>query len=181
MAIDVTGLILVILFFIKGYSRGLVVALFSFIAIFLGITLSLKFSHALAEWLLAKGWVNSGWALVLSYVIMFTAVVLLVRIVARLIQKSMEMVMLGMLNRIGGGVLYVLLGAILWSTLLWLGEQLHVITSSMTAGSMTFAFFTKLAPILFSVIGHLLPFVKDLFINLQHFFDHVNQNHVGAH
>lgn len=37
MALDVIGIILIVLFFIRGYMKGLIVALFSVLAILLGI------------------------------------------------------------------------------------------------------------------------------------------------
>ena len=184
MALDVIGIILIILFFIRGYTRGIIVALFSVLAILLGIIVALKLSHALAAWLLAKGYVTSGWAQLVSYVVLFVIVVLIVRLIARLIQKAVEGMMLGVVNKLIGGLLYAFLGAVFWSSLLWIGSRMHIITPETIAASKTYSWLSALAPWFFEQVGKLLPFAKDIFSNLEHFFDTVNQKlpeHVGAH
>lgn len=184
MALDVTGIIIIILFFIRGYTRGIILALFSLAAILLGIIISLKFSQSLSTWMLAKGWIANGWALLISYIILFTFVVIIVRLLAKLIQKAFEAIMLGFVNRIAGGLVFALLGAILWSTFLWIGAHMHLLSAEMIASSKTYSTLSLLAPKVFEIIGALLPFAKHIFDNMQHFFDTINQNipaDVGAH
>src|SRR5258708_2558765 len=97
MILDVVGIILIILFFIRGYMRGFIVAVFSVLAILLGILCALKFSQVLSAWMLEKGYVTSGWVQIISYVVLFIGVLLLVRLLARMIQKAAEGMMLGSL------------------------------------------------------------------------------------
>ena len=184
MAIDVIGIILLILFFIRGYYRGFIVAAFSVLAILLGVLCALKLSQSLAAWLLAKGYVTSGWVQVVSYVLLFVAVVLVVHLIAKLLQKAVEGLMLGIINRLAGALLYLFLGAILWSSFLWIGGRMNIIGPETINASKTYPFFSKLAPWFFDLAGRLLPFVKDTFIKLEHFFDAVNQKtpgNVGTH
>lgn len=79
MALDIIGIILIILFFIRGYMKGIIVAAFSLLAIVLGAICALKLSHLLAEWLFKKGYITSGWGQLISYIILFLVVVVLVR------------------------------------------------------------------------------------------------------
>jgi len=184
MVLDVIGIILVILFFIRGYTRGIIVAAFSVIAILLGILCALKLSQSLATWMLAKGFITSGWAQVISYIILFVGVVLIVRLIARLLQKAVEGMMLGVVNKLIGGLLYTFLGIILWSSLLWIGARMNIITPETIASSKTYHYVSGIAPWFFEMAGKLLPFVKDTFSNLEHFFDTVNQKipgNVGTH
>ena len=184
MALDVIGIILVILFFIRGYMRGIILAAFSVIAILLGILCALKLSQSFAAWMLAKGYITSGWAQVISYVLLFIVIVIIVHLIARLIQKAIEGLMLGFVNRLLGGILYVFLGVIFWSSLLWIGAKMNIITPELIAASKTYHWLSCIAPWFFEQAGKLLPFVKDTFSNLEHFFDTINQklpDHVGAH
>ena len=184
MVLDVVGIILIVLFFIRGYMKGFIVALFSVLAILLGILCALKLSQTFSAWMLAKGYVSSGWVQVVSYVLLFIVVVILVRLFGRLIEKAVETLMLGILNRLIGGLLYAFLGAILWSSVLWIGSRMHIITPETIAASKTYVMLSGMAPWFFEQAGRFLPFVKDTFINLQHFFDAVNQKlpgNVGAH
>jgi membrane protein required for colicin V production len=184
MVLDVIGIILIILFFIRGYTRGFIVAAFSVVAILLGILCALKLSQSFAAWLLVKGYITSGWAQVVSYTVLFIGVVLIVRLIARLLQKAVEGMMLGVANKLIGAVLYAFLGAVLWSSFLWIGARMNMITPETIATSKTYHWLSALAPWFFEQAGRLLPFVKDTFTNLEHFFDTVNQKipgNVGAH
>lgn len=182
MILDVTGLILIILFFIRGYMRGFILAAFSVVAILLGIICALKLSHAFAAWLLANGYITSGWAQLVSYIVLFIVVVLLVRLIANLIQKAMEGMLLGVVNKLAGGLLYVFLGIVLWSSVLWIGSKMNIITAETISTSKTYTWVSGIAPWFCEQVGKLWPFVKDTFSDLQHFFDTLNQkDHVGAH
>src|ERR1017187_7441977 len=98
MILDVIGIILILLFFIRGYIKGIILAAFSVLAILLGILCALKLSQTLSTWLLAKGYISSGWVQVISYVLLFIVVVLIVRLIGKLIEKAMDGLMLGMVN-----------------------------------------------------------------------------------
>jgi len=184
MVIDVVGIILIVLFFIRGYMKGFIVAAFSVLAILLGVLCALRLSQSFAAWMLANGYTSSGWAQVISYIILFTGVVLVVRLVAKLIEKALEGMMLGMVNKLIGGLLYSFLGAVLWSSFLWIGTRMHAMTPETIASSKTYSSLSALAPWFCGQAGKLLPFVKDTFSMLQHFFDTINQQpgaDVGTH
>ncbi len=181
--LDIVGVILIILFFIRGYLKGLIVAAFSMLALLLGIICSLKLSQSFSEWLLKNGYVSSGWVQIVSYVVLFIGVFLLVRLLARLIQSAIEGMALGIFNKLAGGLLYAFTGAVLWSSLLWLGSKMHIITAQAIADSKTYPWLSQLAPWFFEQAGKLLPFAKDVFSKLEHFFDTVNHKtaDVGTH
>lgn len=183
MALDIVGVLLITLFFIRGYMKGFIVAAFSVVAILLGIICSLKLSQAFASWLMENGYAGSGWAQVISYLALFIGVILLVRLLARVIEKALGGMMLGIANKMIGGLMYAFLAAILWSSLLWIGARSHLISQELIAASKTYNWFAKLAPWFFDVVGGMLPFAKDTFSKLDHFFNTVNQKpaNVGAH
>lgn len=175
MALDIIGVTLIIVFFIRGYMKGLIVAVFSVIAILLGIICSLKLSGKLATFLFDKGWVTSGWGQVISYALLFIAVVLIVRLIAKAIETSARALMMGWINSGIGGLFYAFMGAVIWSSFLWIGNEMQLIDESTKTASVTYTYFAPLAPWLFERIGKVWPMVKDIFGNLQEFFNSVNQ------
>lgn len=173
-----------LLFFIRGYMKGIIVAVFAVLSILLGIICALKLSGVLASWLLELHLVNSGWGQLISYAILFIGVVLIVRLIARAIQSTLHLAMLGWLNGLIGGLLYAFLAAVVFSSVLWISNQMHLLSPETIAYSKTYVYIAPLAPWVFDHIGTLLPFAKNVFSDLQHFFDHVNQqlpDHVGTH
>ncbi|XZF12353.1 CvpA family protein [Chitinophagaceae bacterium MMS25-I14] len=184
MILDVIGLILIIALFIRGYRKGLIVAVFAVLALLLGIICALKLSGSFASFLLEKGWVTSGWAQIISYIILFIGVIWIVRAGGKLIEKTVEAVWLGLFNNLSGGLLYAFIATVIWSSCLWIGNHAHFFTPETIAASKTFNWFSPVAPWVFAHIGSVLPFAKGLFGDLQHFFDQVNQHmpeHVGTH
>lgn len=174
--LDFIGITLLIVFFIRGYMKGIVVALLSVLSIVFGIIFSLKLSSLLANYLLDKGWVNSSWALVVSYAILFTCVLIAVRLLGNAIKSSLRLVMLGWIDGIAGGLLYALAAAICWSSVLWMGDQVHLINPEAKTASRTYAYFIDLAPWAFEKAGALLPFAKNLFAEMGHYFDKIDIN-----
>jgi membrane protein required for colicin V production len=173
MALDIIGIALVLLFFIRGYMKGLVVAIFSLLAIILGIICSLKLSGTLATFLQKHG-VSSGWVQIVSYIILFIAVFLLVRLLAKAVESALKVSALGWLNGLIGGLIYAFMMAFIWSSFLWLASQMNLIKPETIAASKTYPFFSKLAPWLFEKIGVIWPMVKNIFGDLQHSFGNVN-------
>ena len=184
MVLDFIGLTIIIIFFIRGYMKGIIVAAFSVLAVVLGIICALRLSGLLAQWLLERGLVTSGWGQLISYAILFFGVLLLVRLLAKSVQKLAQLTMLGWLNGVMGGFLYAFMAAVIWSSLLWIANQMHLISPETKVYSRTYTYLEPLAPWVFQHIGKLLPFAKDVFANLKEFFDNVNQTlpeHVGTH
>ncbi len=180
MILDIIGILLLIIFFVRGYMKGLIVAVFSVLSIILGIILSLRLSERVSSFLLEKHIVSSAWVQPLSYIAIFICVVLLVRLIAKAIDTSANLVMLGWLNKLICGLLYAFLISVLWSTLLWIATRMQLVKPETIAASVTYPYFSKLAPWLAEHIGSVIPVAKDVFHDLEQFFNKVN-GYVGTH
>lgn len=180
MILDLIGIILLIIFFVRGYMKGIIVAAFSVIAIILGILVSLRLSEKLSSYLLEKQIITSAWVQPVSYIAIFIGVVLIIRLIAKALETSFDAVMLGWLNKLIGGILYAFIIAMLWSTLLWIGTKMQLIKPETIARSITYPYFSKLAPWLAHHISNILPAAKNLFSDLEQFFTKAT-SHVGTH
>src|SRR5436190_11370237 len=101
MLIDLTFAILLILAIIKGYQKGLIIAVFSIIAFVIGLAAALKLSAVVAAYLKDSVSVSAKWLPFIAFAVIFFAVIILVRLGAKLVEKAFQVVMLGWLNRIG--------------------------------------------------------------------------------
>ena len=179
MLLDIIGISLLVLFFIRGYRKGIIVALLSVVGLVLGVVVSLKLSGALAGWLHAQDIAGARWALLISYVLLFVGVILLVRLIARLLEGSIKSLMLGPVNGLVGGLLYSLLAAFAWSALLWLAHRVHLLDPDTLAGSVTYSWFAPVAPRVVSLMGSLLPFAEGILAELESLFDDFNKKLPG--
>jgi len=175
MILDIIVAIILILAVIKGYRQGLIVALFSAIAFIIGLAAALKLSAVVADHLGKAVKVSDKWLPIISFAVVFLIVVLLVRLGARFIQKTVELAMLGWLNRIGGILLYAGLYILIFSILLFYADQLGVIKPETKAESVTYNYIQPWGPKMMDGLGKIIPVFKGMFRDLEDFFDSVSK------
>ena len=171
MIIDIAFLLIIVIACVKGYRTGLIIALFSIIGFIAGIAAALKFSTVVAE-KLGGNFNNLGkWLPFISFLLVFLVVIVIVNLGAKLIQKSVELVLLGWLNRIGGIVLYLLLYSILFSIFLFFMVQLKILSETTISSSKLYPVVQPVGPFVINSIGSIIPWFKGIFIELQEFFN----------
>lgn len=170
MLIDIAFLIVMILAIFKGLRKGLILGIFSLIAFIIGIAAALKFSAIVAGYLKSNVSAPAKWLPLISFVLVFVAVVLLINIGARLIRKIMRFAMLGWLDRLGGTVLYVVIYCIIFSVFLFFGDKLFLIGHSTIESSKIYPYISPWAPKVIDNLGNVIPIFKDMFAQLQDFF-----------
>ncbi len=171
MLIDIAFFLVMILAVFKGFTKGFVVGIFSFIAFIIGLAAALKLSAIVAHHFEKSAGTFIKWLPVLSFALVFIVVVLLINIGARIIKKTLSIVMLGWLDRIGGIVLYVIIYTIIFSVILFFGEKMFLIKPATVAASGVHDFVAPWGPKLMNNLGKIIPVLKDLFSQLQAFFE----------
>jgi membrane protein required for colicin V production len=175
MLLDIVLVILLILAIIKGYQRGLIVGIFSFIAIIVGLAAAMKLSTVVSGYIGESIRVSDQWLPVISFVIVFIIVVLLIRLGANLIQKTAEISMLGWVNRLGGILFYIAIYAMVYSVVLFYADQLQLVQSDAHEKSISYEYIKPLGPKIIGGFGSFVPLFKGMFTDLQSFFDGVAQ------
>jgi membrane protein required for colicin V production len=175
MFLDILFLIILVLGCIKGLRRGLIVGLFSFIAVIVGLAAAMKLSTVAADYIGTAVKVSDRWLPVISFIVVFILIVLLIRLGANLLQKAVEAVMLGWVNRIGGMILYAAIYILVYSVILFYAEQVHIIQPETIEKSVTYSFVQPLGPWFINGIATVLPFFRDMFSELSQFFGGVAQ------
>ena len=174
MLIDAIFTILVIVACIKGYSKGLIIALFSLAAFFIGLAAALKLSAVVAVKLAEHTGSGGKWLPVISFAIIFIIVVLLVNTGGKLLQKTAEMIMLGWLNKLAGICFYLLIYMLIFSIFLFYGKQVQLLNPETIKSSITYTYIEPLAPGIFQLLGSIFPLFKGIFAELTGFFEGVS-------
>lgn len=174
MILDIIVVIILILAIIKGYQRGLIIGLFSFIALFVGLAAAIKLSTVVAGYIGKSVKVSDQWLPIIAFAVVFIIVVLLVRLVAKLIEKSVQFAMLGWVNRIGGIIFYTALYLTIVSVLLFYAEQIKLLQPATIDKSVTYHYIQPLGPKAINALGSVLPFFKNMFQQLQDFFGNLS-------
>ena len=172
MILDIIIAVILILAVIKGYRQGLIVALFSVLAFIVGLAAAIKLSVVVIGNAVK---ISDKWLPIISFAVVFLIVVLLVRLGAKFLQKSVELAMLGWVNTIGGILLYAGLYIFIFSILIFYADHLGFIKSETKNESVAYAYVQPWGPKLMDGLGKIIPVFKGMFKDLEDFFDGVSK------
>lgn len=176
MIIDVAFLVVMIIAFFKGFTKGFIVGIFSFIAFLIGLAAALKLSAIVAHHFETSAGISGKWLPVISFALVFIVVVILVNIGARILKKAVSMVMLGWVDKLGGIILYILIYTIIFSVILFFGTKTLLIKPETVASSSVYDYVSPWGPKVINSIGKMIPAFKDLFLQLESFFGNIGHN-----
>ena len=179
MFIDVVCLILILWAAFKGLRNGFIVGVFSFLAFIIGLAAALKLSTLAAEYIGANTTIGARWIPFIAFAAVFLIVVLLVRLGAKAIEGVLRIAMLGWLNKLGGVLLYLLLYLFIFSIILFYAEQLHLIKEETMNNSVAYPYIKPLGPKFIDALGYIIPFFKNMFTELEVFFEGMTQKESG--
>ncbi len=163
MVFDGIVLILICISFYRGWKKGILWAIFSMVSVVIGILLSLKLSHQVADYLFKQNIMTSQYTLLISFILIFVLVVFLFRFGIKLVEKLLEAVLLGWANKILGGVLYSLMTIFIVSTLVWLFNQVNILGPELKKDAKTYTYIEPISPKVIELGSDYLPLMKNLF------------------
>jgi membrane protein required for colicin V production len=102
--LDIIILIPLVIFILKGLKKGLVIEIVSLIALFFGILAGIYLSDFVAAWLVKYWALNASYTYGVAFIMIFVAVIILMRIIAKTIEKFLDLTALGFFNKILGAV-----------------------------------------------------------------------------
>lgn len=175
MIVDIIFLILVLMALVKGYRHGFIMAAFSVIALIAGLAAAMKLSVIAAGYLKDSTNLSAKWLPVVSFLLVFVAVVILIKVVSALLQKAAEVVMLGWLNKLAGIVLYLAVYTIVFSVALFYADKIHLLNSDALTASKTYPYIRPCGPVVVDSIGTVIPVFKNMFHELEAFFGKIGR------
>lgn len=159
----------------KGYTRGFIVSVVSFFAIVVGLAAAVKLSVIMANWLQQSTHINSQWLPFLSFTIVMIGVILLLRLLANMLQKSVEFLLMGWANKMGGMLFYVIIYTLIFSVVLFYANKMSILKQNTIAASTCYSFVQPWGIKAINGFGKIIPIFKDSFTQLSTFFDSVGK------
>jgi len=175
MLLDLIFAVVIVLAVIKGYQRGFVVGLFSLVSVIIGLAAAMKLSTVVAGYIGKSVKISEQWLPVISFAVVFLVVILLIRLGARAIEKTVELALLGWVNKIGGIILFAAIYITVFSVLLFYAEQMKLLQPDTINKSVTYSFVQPWGPKAINGFGSVIPVFKDMFSELEQFFDGVSK------
>lgn len=143
-----------------GLRNGLIKQIVSLCVLFFGIKLSLQFSEPVSTWLSQHITASTFAMKTISFVVIFSVVAIVLSLVGRLIERIVQITLLGWVNKILGVILSFLFFLIILSVLIYFLDSanslIHIIPQEKINGS-------KLYPALLDFSKFIFPYFKELF------------------
>jgi membrane protein required for colicin V production len=154
--IDIVLGIILILAAINGFKKGLIAEVASLAALILGIWGAIKFSYITSEFLIENFNLKTDYLNLISFAVTFVVIVILVHVVSSAVNKLVETVMLGFVNKLAGVVFGILKSALILSIILVLfdkiDEDVHILSESAKENSRMYEPIRSFAPTIFPFI-----------------------------
>jgi membrane protein required for colicin V production len=109
----------------KGLKNGLFVEIASLAAIVIGLYGAIKFSYIAGNYLSQNMDWDENYIKLTAFIITFLAIVILVNMAGKILTKIADFAMLGLLNKIAGGIFGVIKTAVILGTLLYFFESVN--------------------------------------------------------
>ena len=140
--------------------------LVSLLAFIIGIIIAFKTLHLGIE--LIRPYLDTDSLLpVISFILIFAAVVIGITLGGKLIKKFLDYTLLGNLDDIGGAIVGFLKWSFGLSVIFWLMNRAQiVIPDSITEDSILFPYLVKYGPFLIDSFSNIIPFGKGIVDNI---------------
>ena len=143
-----------------GLKKGLVKLLISFCTVYFGITLSLRFSAPVIEWIGGHLKISPFAAKTISFVLIFFGIAIVFSLFGRLVEKVLQITLLGWVNRLLGLAVSCLIFIVALSSIIFLVDSannlMHFISEEQIGAS-------KLYPLLLDLAKQIFPYFKQIF------------------
>ena len=170
MFLDIIVVCVMLIAIFKGYSKGMVSTIFSFLAIVIGFVIAFKFSAFVATWLQKSTNIPTYWLPFISFIIIVVAIIFVAKISSSIVENIFQVALLEWFNKLCGVVIFVALYAIVLSGFLFFLEKMSLLKPETLSNSKTYDILQPIAPKVLAFFGTILPFVKESLHELESFF-----------
>ncbi len=118
--LDIVLLVPLLLFAFNGYKKGIIIEIATLAALVLGIYAALFFSGYTANLLTGSFNISTEYLNIIAFIVTFIGVLIVVMFIGKLLEKVINLLMLGIVNKLAGALFGILKGALLLSILIFL-------------------------------------------------------------
>lgn len=164
---DITLLIMLGFGAVKGYMRGFVVELFSFIAFFIGLFLALELTIPISKSIFGS---TSYFeiAAILVFIALFILLSLAIKAGAKALKNMIDMTIFGSVDNLAGAFAGLLKWAFILSIIFWVFESVGFdITNRYAENTIIFPYIVNIGPMVFEWLSGVMPFIQDLIDSME--------------
>lgn len=162
----------------RGFQKGFIIELSSLVALVLGIYIAINFSGITANWLTDNFDISEKYLTIIAFIVTFIVVVIGVFMVGKVLEKFIDVLLLGFVNKIAGGAFGIIKAAFLISVILWIINSFdsrgdYLIKQETRKGSILYESIESFAPTIIPKLN--LDRLDELELNLPDPEDLINK------
>jgi membrane protein required for colicin V production len=162
----------------KGWTKGFIMAIVSFVSFFAALALALQFSGWVEGYLKKQTDSDSDWLAFLAFLLVLIGAIIAIRLLGKIIEKSVELVMLGIVNRLVGIGLYLFIYLSLFSVVLVYLKQFGLVGNETAIHSKSYTYLINFGGWVIDFFAEWLPAVKNLFNDTKDFIQQKTESQV---
>ncbi|MCK4406508.1 MAG: CvpA family protein [Bacteroidales bacterium] len=148
--LDIILILPVIWFAYKGFTKGFIIELTLLVALVLGVFIAINFSYFAADFLTDNTKIAHKYISIIAFVITFIAIVIAAFAVGKLLEKVINLILLGFINKIAGCLFGILKAAFILSVIIFIinsfDSKQAVITKKIRENSILYKPIASIAP-----------------------------------
>ncbi len=144
------------------------------ISIVVGLLAAFKFSPAVTN-LLENQFGEQPLLFILGFALTFAAAMLLIRMLARGMESVLRLGNINFINQAAGGVFLAAVMVLLYSVILWFGDQARIINQETKRSSMVYRYLEDYPTLVWDMGGKLRPIVEDFWDYTVDFLDRMQE------
>jgi len=169
MVVDLFLLLFLVMGVYKGWTKGFIMAIVAFVSFFAALALALQFSGWVEGYLKQQTDSNNEWLAFLAFLLVLIGAMIGIRILGKIIEKSVELVMLGIVNRLAGILLYLFIYGSIFAVVLIYLKQFEIVGNETAIHSKSYTYLINFGGWVIDLFAEWLPSVKNLFNDTKEF------------
>lgn len=161
MTIDILAAVMAAYGFYLGYTKGIVKALFGFVAVFIGLIAALKLSPFLVKLLEKVSGNNNPLIFLVGFALTFVVTLFLIKFIGNRFEDLLKAIKINFFNQVVGGVALCLLFLVLFSYGMWFADQIKVIPDKAKKASYTYSYLETLPEKSKALLSKAKPLFKE--------------------
>ncbi len=175
MVVDIIFVIVLLTGFYLGFARGIIQTVFTVLSLLFGLMAAFKFAPATTNFLETTFKSNNPLMFLAGFLLSFVVTMVLIRMIARFLEGALKTANINVINKLAGGVLLSAVMVLLFSVLLWFGDQARMIDAATKRESLTYSYLEQYPSQIMLVGSRLKPVFHDFWDQSMNMMDRLEQ------
>ena len=181
MVIDIIFIIALLWGFYLGFSKGIIKTLFTVLSIILGMLAAFKFAPATTNFLETALKNTNPLMFLAGFICTFVLTMFLIRMFARGLEGIFRAANINFINQTVGGVVLGGVMVLLYSMLIWFGDQAHILNADVKAESISYVHLKEYPEQIRTLAKVVQPTVNEFWTQSVDMFDKLEEMSVKDH